>query len=179
MRRYRRQIGVYRDRTAAILVAQWDRMDSHDKADVDAYMRATSAPLAGAKSAAVSLSAAFFSIAMRTPTVAVNPNDIDPRVNLKAPFLAHWHAFAEGRPPAEAFAAGRSMAEATGFDFVQSSARLTGDLVAAASGREVRWTRVPGPNACDWCLSVAGDTYLTAESADFGHDRDDCDVVPA
>lgn len=179
IRRYKAQIAAYRTRTSAVLASNWDRLPAYDRANIDAYLKATAAPLAGAKRAAVSLSAAFFALSMKVPTVGVNPNDITPRVNLEGPFLAMWHAFSEGRPYDEALAAGRSMAEANGFQFVQSASRLTGDFVAAASGREVRWQRVPGPNACAWCIDVARDDYVSSESADFGHDHDDCDVMPA
>lgn len=90
-----------------------------------------------------------------------------------------WHAFTMERPFEEALRVGRSTAQAVGFDFVQSSARRTGDVAAARSGVDVTWRRVPGAKSCDWCRLVAGQTYRTAESADFGHERDDCDVVPA
>lgn len=179
VRRYRRQISVYRARTAGLLVATWDRLDRHDREDLDTYLQATAPALAGAKRASVSLSAAFFALVLDIPPVGVDPDAIAVNVNVEGPFLAMWHAFSEGRPFDEALAAGRSMAQANGFDWVQSAARRTGDHVAEASGREVRWRRVPGANACDWCRMVARDDYRTAESADFGHNRDDCDVMPA
>ena len=40
------------------------------------------------------------------------------------------------------------------------------------------WRRVPGPKACQWCRTIAGQLYKTSETADFGHARCDCVVVP-
>jgi hypothetical protein len=176
---YRRQIGGYRIRTSALLIAAWDALDSHDEADVAEFEDRTSTGLAGAKLASVNLSAAFFSLALGIPQVGVQPDDIDLEPDTRGPFRAMWHAFTMGRAFEEALGVGRSTAQAVGFDFVQSTARRTGDLVAVASGQTVKWKRQPTARSCDWCRLVAGQTYNTAESADFGHERDDCDVVPA
>jgi hypothetical protein len=179
MARYKRQIGTYRDRTSAVLIAAWDALPAYDEANVDEFVTVTAPTLVGAQAAAVALSAGFFALTLGVPPVGVDPADIAVEADVQGPFRATWHALAMGRPFEEAVRVGRSTAQAVGFDFVQSSARRTGDAVAARSGREVRWQRVPGSKSCDWCRQVAGRHYLTAESADFGHERDDCDVVPA
>lgn len=177
--RYKRQISVYRNRTSALLVAAWAALPGYDEADVDEFTERTSAGLTGAKTAAVALSAGFFALSLRVPPVPVSPGDVEVTPDIRGPFRATWHALSMGRPFSEAIEVGRSTAQAVGFDFVQHTARRTGDVVAEASGLDVRWRRVPGAKACDWCRMVAGDHYRTAESADFGHERDDCDVVPA
>lgn len=180
LRAYKRQIAVYRDRTAATLVAAWDRLPAYNEDDIEAFTRSTAAPVAAARTAAVSLSAAFFAVALGTRPVGVNPRDIDVVPDLRGPFRATWHALTTGRPYEDAVTVGRSTSQAVGFDFVQHTARRTGDHVAAASGREVRWQRVPGANSCPWCIDMAaGNTWPTAEAADFGHERCDCDAVPA
>lgn len=178
MARYKRQIATYRDRTSAVLVAAWAALPSYDEADIETFVERTAPALVGAQNAAVALSAGFFALALGVPPVGVNPADTGITPDTRGPFKATWHALKMGRPFEEAVQVGRSTAQAVGFDFVQRSARRTGDLVAAASGVDVRWRRVPGADSCDWCLMVAGDQYRTAESADFGHQRDDCDVVP-
>lgn len=179
IRRYKRQIAVYRSRTSALLIAAWNALPGYDEESVDEFEEVTRPALEGAKRAAVSLSAGFFALALGIRAVGVNPDDIDLQPDTRGPFRATWHAFTMGRAFEEAIGVGRSTAQAVGFDFVQSSARRTGDYVAAASGQTVTWRRVPGAKSCDWCRLVAGQTYRTAESADFGHERDDCDVVPA
>lgn len=176
--RYKRQIATYRDRTSLVLIAAWDRLPSHDCADVATFTEITAPALVGAQTAAVALSAGFFALLLGVPPVGVDPTDTGITPDVEGPFKATWHALAVGRPFAEAIGVGRSAAQAVGFDFVQRSARRTGDLVASASGVEVRWQRVPGAKSCDWCRSVAPGNYRSAESADFGHERDDCDVIP-
>lgn len=177
--RYKRQIAGYRNRTSLVLTAAWDRLGTYTEDDIDRYARQTAPTLSGAKVAAVALSAAFFSLAVRSRPVGVRAGDIPVEARIRDPFLTAWHAVSEGRSWVEASAAGRSMAEAVGFNFVQSTARRTGDVVAERSGEQVRWRRVPGGSSCSWCLTVAGQLYHSAESADFGHDRCDCDAVPA
>lgn len=174
--RYRRQLAIHRSRTSALLVAVWDRLGSWDRKDIVRYEATTAAPIAGIKSATVAVSAGFLSLYLDQPALGVNPDDVDVTLHTAGPFHATWHALREGRPFDEALRAGRSAASATGYDFVQRVSRRTGDL---ATEGETRWKRVPGPNACDWCRSVARDDYRTAESADFGHERDDCIVIPA
>lgn len=179
LRRYKRQIGIYRSRTSALLVAAWAALPGYDEANIDEYAERTEQPLAAGKAAAVALSAAFFALALRTRPVGVDPAEVDTGYDIRQPFLATWHALTMGRPFIEAVTVGRSTTQGLAFDFVQSSARRTGDVVAEKSGKDVRWRRVPGGKSCDWCRMVASQTYRTASSADFGHERDDCDVIPA
>lgn len=180
VRRYRQLLAVYRNRTGRILTSAWDSLDRYDTDSIDVFAERTAPALTGAKAAAVAASAAFFAMALGIRPVGVRPTDVLVEPRIRDPFLAAWHAVNQGRPWADALQAGRSMAEAVGFDFVQHTARRTGDVVAARSDRsDVRWQRIPSPNACDWCQTVAGQLYLTADSADFGHDRDGCVVVPA
>lgn len=177
--RYRRQLQVYRERTAAILMAAWDAMPTHDRADIERFATRTAPALVGAKAATVALSSGFFATALGIRPVSVRADDVDVALSVDAPFLAMWHALNQGTSFADAVLVGRSVAESIGFDYVQSTSRLTGDLVADASDRKVRWQRVPGAGACDWCHEVAQGLYHSAEAADFGHNRCDCVAVPA
>lgn len=177
-RRYKRRIASIRDRAALSMVSAWARLDRIDEADIETYTRVTAAPLAGAKQAAVTLAAAFYTMTLGIRPTGVRARDVNLEPDVRGPFRAAWHALAEGRAYDEALTVGTSTAQAAGFDFVQSSARRTGDLVVAESGVPVKWRRVPGDQSCDWCRLVAGQLYSTSEAADFGHERDDCDVVP-
>lgn len=179
IRRYKQQLAIHRDRSSRLLVAAWDELSDYDDADIQRYTARTAAGLTAVKTAAVALSAAFFAAATRTRPAGIAAGDVPVEPRIRDPFLAAWHAVKQERPWDEAVAAGRSAAEAVGFDFVQSTARRTGDVAAERAGIEVRWQRVPGADSCDWCHTVAGQLYLSAESADFGHDRCDCDAVPA
>lgn len=176
---YKRRIAVYRDRTAAALVAAWGKLPAYNEEDVEEFTRSTAPALAGAKVAAVGLAGAFFALALGTRPAPIRAQDIDVEPDLRGPFRATWHALSMGRPYEEAVTVGRATSQAVGFDFVQHTARRTGDHVAAATGREVRWARVPGASSCPWCIDLAnGNTWPTAEAADFGHERCDCDAVP-
>ena len=179
LKRYRTQLATYRRRTSALLAALWDGLDSYDEEAAERYAISAAPILAGAKQASVSASVAMFALSqgIRPPSVPLDAVDVVARID--HPFLALWHAVNEGRPNEEALLAGRNQAEAVGADFVQQTARRTGDVAARESGTRVRWRRVPEPKACSWCRTVAGQLYRTAESADFGHDRCYCDVVPA
>lgn len=177
--RYQRLLGQYRRRSSAALVAIWSTLDGLDEDHVERFARQAAPVLAGAKRATVATSAGYFALAADTRPVAIRPEDVPVEPRIRHPFLASWHALNVGREYEEAVLVGRAQASAVAFDFVQSTSRLTGDVFAERSGRTMRWHRQPGGKACDWCQTVAGQTYATAASADFGHDRCDCSVVPA
>lgn len=176
---YHHRLLILRSSLSAGLVRLWDELDLHGEDEASSFTAEATPLLSGTKAATVATSAAFFALALSIRPAAVSAADVPIDARITDPFLATWHALKVGRPPAEAIAAGRSQAEATGYDFVQSTARRTGDHVARASGRSVRWQRIPGGNACAWCQLVAGQLYHSSESADFGHDRCDCIAVPA
>jgi len=177
VRRYRATLEMFRARTAAGLVLVWDALESLD--DEEQFLVGVAPVLTAASRATVSTAAAFTFLALGERPRAVIPSDVVINLDRRGPLLAAWHAFSEGRPYEEAVEVGRSRTQALAFDHVQSTSRRTGDVAAATTGRTVRWRRVPGSKACDWCRTVSGQLYRTAESADFGHDRDDCVVVPA
>lgn len=176
--RYRTLIATYGDRTARRLVGAWDALGSYGEDDIARYADQVAPSLAGAKNAAVATSAAFFAHAHRIRPVGVDPAEVLVEPKLADPFHAMWHAISMGRVVEDALGVGASVAEATALDFVTSVARRSQDNVAAKAGIRTRWERVPSASACEWCDLVSGQTYLSAETADFGHDRCSCTVVP-
>lgn len=177
--RYQRLLASHRARTSAGLVAAWDALDDHHEPAIETYTKAVAPLLSGAKAATVAASAAFFAFQLEVPPVAVAAAQVPVEPRLREPFLAAWHAVSVGRTWTDALEVGRSTAEAAGFDFIQSTSRRTGDHVAQASGRRVRWQRSPGASACEWCVQEATQTFRTAEAADYGHERCDCAAIPA
>ena len=173
--RFESRIDLIRRRTATNVGAAWSAVTDYTDADAAEFVRRVAPALDAASSAAAQTAHGLFSSMLG---ITPPPYDLaalrlpDPR----GPFLAVWHAFNEGRPLAEAAAAGASRAEALGFDTVQSSARQIGDQLG--EGRVRGWRRVPGAGACVWCQTIAGQLYATAETADFGHNRCDCVAVP-
>ncbi len=176
--RFEERLSGQRAALAAALVALWESLSGYDRADVAEFERRAAPSAIGAKAAAVAASSAFYSRALGVRPVAIRAVDVPVVAKTQAPFHAMWHALKEGRDGVEAWRAGRSVAQAEGFNFVQSTARRTGDLVARSTGRNVRWERIPDSGACKWCETVAGRLYSSAESADFGHERCGCMVAP-
>ena len=176
--RYLSAMTRHRGAVAAFLAALWESLDRYGDDGEDQFVSIAEPRMEGFKRATVSVSAAYFATVLDIRPVGVDHRDVRSVARLRDPFLAARHAVAEGRPWVEAVRAGQSMAEAVGYNFVQSTARRTGDVVAAESGVDVKWRRLPAANACSWCKTVAGQLYNSSESADFGHDRDGCLVVP-
>lgn len=176
--RYLTALARQRAAVAAFLAALWASLERYGDEGEEEFITTAEPRMEGFKRATVGVSAAYFATLLGIRPVAVDHREVSSVARLRDPFLAARHAIAEGRPWVEAVTAGQSMAEAVGYNFVQSSARRTGDVVARESGVEVKWRRLPAANACEWCKLVAGQLYNSAESADFGHDRDGCLVVP-
>lgn len=179
LRRYKALVATQRRRAAALLVLLWDRLEKYDDDDMETYARLAEPSLVGAKTAAVAVSVAFTARALGVTVPAIASSTVPVEADLRAPFLSMRHALAMERPFDEAVRVGRSTADATGSTFVQSTTRRTGDLVAEAVGKRPRWVRTPGAGSCPWCLQAAQTTYASSAAADFGHDRCDCDAVPA
>ncbi len=88
-------------------------------------------------------------------------------------------ALDQGLAREEASEVGRRQVHAMVRDYTNSSARLAGDHFVRRAGLKVeRWRRIPDAKACPWCLMVAGDQYLSAATADFGHKNCGCSAVP-
>jgi len=132
--RYHAIIDRQRDQLSSRLVVEWDRLGSYNREDVARYEEATRLLFAAAKPAAVTVGAAFFAVVLGIRPKAVRPDLIPTTPDVRGPFTVMWHALKRGRPYEESIGAGRSAVSATGFDFIQSTTRRTGDYVAAASG---------------------------------------------
>ena len=179
IQRYDKFLESQRNQTGRALAAVWDGLGSYGQDDIERFLVLSAPILRGAKQSSIAASTALFAIAMGVPPPAVNSLDVEVDPRIDHPFLATWHAVAEGRPNDEAIAAGRSQAQAVAADYVQQVARRTGDVAARQANVRTTWRRVPNAGACQWCQTIAGQRYRTAESADFGHDRCYCHVMPA
>lgn len=174
--RYRALLEQQRLLTARALAEIWAGLPSYK---VPAEFAEAALPiLNGAKAATVHTSSAFYSAALRLPTVGVDPGSVAVSPKLRDPYTATWRALKLGRGYDEAVRVGASTVDAMSSSFLQSTARRTGDNVAAQSKRRVRWRRVASLGACDWCQQRSGGIYLSAAEGDYGHDRCHCNVVP-
>lgn len=173
-RRYQQHLAVTGDRLGATAAQTWDELGSWDEADIETFTARLQPAAVAAQSHAASLAAAFIALATTSPITPVTA----PSVDWAPAFFVYWKSLTAGTWE-DALQVGRNQAEALGFDAVQSAARDASAQIDRQQPAITRWARIPDAGACDWCLEVAGDQYLTAESADFGHNRCGCSVVPA
>lgn len=160
------------DLAAASIARAWDELGSWDEADIERLARTAGPALEVYAFRAGAVSVAYLSRLLReTPRSATGVAAPDWR----GPFTHYWGGLANGMTADEALAAGRARAEASAARSVVSTARRAGDVYG---DRVTGWRRTLSADPCEWCISVAGQDYATASSADFGHDRCHCGVSP-
>lgn len=171
--RYQLRLDELAKRLGITAQQAWLALGSYETADIERLAAAVDPAATVARSAASALSGATISA---LSGVNVGLPKLEP-IDWQQPFNLYWKSLTEV-PWDEAVQIGGRFAEATGFDSVQDAARQTAQH-ADDSGRITAWAREPDGTACDWCVEVAGQLYHSADSADFGHDRCGCAVVPA
>lgn len=164
------------DRAGRLTAAEWAGLGSWNEADIGRFIEAVDPVWAAARAATVNASAGYYSLITERSPIAVDPRALDLPVDPRSPFTAYWHGLSEGRPWADALAAGEARASSTGVDLVAGTSRQTATLIAGTD--VVGWRRVTTGNSCVWCSTVATQRYKSAESANFGHDNCDCIVTP-
>lgn len=98
-------------------------------------------------------------------------------VDITEPFIGLAVALRDGSDLASALTAGRDRAQSLA-DTAISHASRSANTAANGHRRIGGWRRVLSANPCDWCVTVAGQRYHTAESAAFGHASCSCGVAP-
>lgn len=176
VRRYQHHLITTSSTAAAHATGMWDDLGSWDEADMARFTAAATAATNPARSTGAALAGGFLSAVAAITATALNP---PPTPDWAPAFYGHWNALSNGRPWEEAIAVGRSLVEAIAFDSVQSAARDATNQIDRQEPKLTGWQRIPNANACEWCTTAAGQTYHTADSADFGHDRCACTVAPA
>lgn len=165
--------------TATQVTDVWDRLGSYDSGDVAVFGRQVAPIVESGKISAVRAALAYHAVLISVAPVSVRPKDVLVTFDPRTAFTVHWAGLAAGRPWEETVAAGRSSSEAVTGTFIMSTTRQTAGIAAAKSNLRVTgWERIVGPGSCAWCHTVAGQIYISAESADFGHDRCNCTVSP-
>lgn len=95
-----------------------------------------------------------------------------------SPILRARRELAAGSAWESALATAATYAGTLALGDLQTASRLGLDAGAEAHGRRnVRWRKDPSGDACEWCQTVAGDTYATADAVPF-HTGDRCGIVP-
>lgn len=179
-RRYARALEHVRGRLGVRAAATWDGLGSYDEADIAAMVDQLAPVTDAARLAAMDLTAGYLG-QVAGPTVAVGLDELsfDATSAWRPPFMSAWQAFGRGESFELAREAGRRRARATAGDIVTLTARSTASAVDDASPHIVGWRRtLGGAKPCEWCVTVAGQQYRTADSATFGHDSCHCTPSP-
>jgi len=178
-RRYQTALAAVVDKATPTLHRIWDGLPAYDEANIETLAVATAAPLQTVKIASVRHSLGYYTALAGVSPPIVKPDEIAAVADMRDPFISVWLALKSGNSYEAALLGGRSRVEAVVANLVNSSARQTGDLFVAKTNLNPRgWERLPNRGACPWCLEVAGQTYQSADSADFGHDRCSCTAAP-
>lgn len=157
----------------------WDQLPNYDESSLEVLAGRSGPTLRAAKNAAFTASTGFYGAVTGRPAPRLTVADVAVDPALRDPFIATWRALKQGRSYDAAVAAGRERLDAVVANLANSTARQTGDLYLGRAGITAHgWERIPDPDACDWCQLVAGQTYKSADSADFGHDRCACTAIP-
>lgn len=175
VRRYQSHLAHTGSTLAASAVKAWDELDSWDEVDLAELTAMLEPAAAAATTHATNLAVGFIALAKG---LGVTPIESPAPVDWSNGFFAYWKSLTSS-PWDQAIQVGRNTIASVGFDAVQSAARSASSQIDRREPAITRWARVPDGSACSWCLEVAGDNYLSAESADFGHERCGCAVVPA
>ena len=157
----------------SVMVRAWNQLDSFDESDVAQFRELALPATTVLTRRAAALSAAYLAALLREPVVSATAT-VAP--DFVGPFTRFWGAIGRGEPFDQAVLAGSARADAAGRNAVVSTARRVGDQIG--SNQITGWRRVLDADPCDWCVTVSTQTYRSAESADFGHDRCGCGVTP-
>lgn len=172
--RFRSHLDTIRARTTRAVTAAWGGLPDYEDHRVPQFAHRVTPVTRAAKVAAVAAGVGFYSIISTQRPLSVSATQIPVEYDPKAAFVAFWNGLGNGRPWEEAVQAGANRAASEADGLIVSSARLTGDHVLPRA----QWGRVAAGNACTFCLEAANGTYNSAETADFGHERCACSVLP-
>lgn len=173
-RRYRTQLGRLVDGLSGVLASLWLDLGSYDRDDIPRWEERTEEPIRITGEQAAAAAVSYMTLILESPI----PDFRTPPViaDTEMPFLRMWRGLNDGQRWEDAR---QTVAEAIGEvsnDVVHSTARRASD--EAATEQVVGWRRVLVGASCEWCALVSTQRYRSAESADFGHTRCDCQVVP-
>lgn len=178
-RRFQHVLNTLGASTAQRLRPAWGALPEYNEAQIVTFAKKATPILNAAKSAAVHHAGAYYALTAGVRPVGINVATIAVEPDLREPFISVWQALKSGNSYEHAVTAGEERLDAVSRDLIVSSARQTGDEVVSKAGlRVVGWERITDEDACPWCEEVAPGFYLTAESADFGHDRCGCTADP-
>lgn len=177
-RRYQRAVRGVASKAAVAVSNVWDGLGSWDEANVDEFTRRATPVVAGAQRQGAALTAGYLGLMLASAVVPVNAAKFLDVTDFRSPFLGYWAALSRGEEWDQAITTGRTRAEDLALDGTTTAARGAATDIDTTEDRISGWERVPGGLCCEFCATVATQRYHSAESASFGHDRCNCDVIP-
>lgn len=162
----------------AALIRLWDALDDHRDSEADQWTRNAAPVVLAAQSRAIDTQLAYVR-ALIDDDVAFDREELLAlsAVDLREPFIGLAVALRDGETLEAALDAGRSRAQGLA-DTAVSHASRSANTALDGHRRIVGWRRVLSGPSCDWCITVSGQRYRSAESAAFGHARCNCSVAP-
>lgn len=152
-------------------------MRSYDEADQAAWAADVAPVVEAAQTRAIDTQAAYLAARLDDQVIPDTAVALErSRVDLREPFIALANALSKGENLDAAVLSGLLRAQGVGESSVFWAARAANTTID--DSRIHGWTRTLTGNACSWCIQVAAQTYKTAETASFGHQRCDCGVDP-
>jgi hypothetical protein len=183
---YQARLRAIRLQAAGIVQARFDGLATYDKDGAEPFARSVAPVVAAAQLTAARTAAAYVARAARVPPARITPalvtgpaarKGVSLADEYQRPFVAVWHALAEGRGFDEAVRAGRSYAGVLAATDVWLATRAATAVVDEATPAIVGWSRVADPGACDECSLADGMTM--AQAADMaGHPNCGCTSEP-
>ena len=163
--------------TGVALQRRWRALGSYDRADQERWATAAEPVVLAGQNQAIDVQAAYLGARLDGPVNVRRAAALEAAaVDLREPFIAYANALSKGAERKVALESAALRATGLGESSVYWAARAANTTIR--DSRIVGWTRTLTGNACTWCVAVAGQTYRTAESASFGHQRCDCGVDP-
>lgn len=173
---YARQVESVATETRRRLLAIWDTLAPWGDAELDEFHRIARPLVEAAAKVGVELTTAYAETALGADPMAISPLIAeDAASRLYDPMDRIGRLMSNGSTFTEATVAARQVVDDLGHDSVYRSAR---QAMGEAGPVGKQWQRRVSGASCKWCLSLAGATFYTAESATFGHTHCDCLAVP-
>lgn len=165
-------------RTAGQLRRIWLSLGDYAESDQEAWATLAAPVVEAAQGRAVNLQVAYLETLL-DETVDFDIEDVlaNAQIDIGEPFIALANALSNGEEITAAVESGALRAEGIGESGVTWAARAANGAVER-NDRVTGWQRTLSRGACEWCQTVAGQTYRSAESASFGHLRCNCGVEP-